>query len=288
VIAQENLSRIACIRVPYDTILVSILIHGDTTPTWAGASVRIDELVIVSGGETVHARTDGASHWCAIWFPVAEFKLFKNALTGETPDLPGAVSIWRPPQASRDRLLGLLTAAARAVHRQWVPLTVDQAAHGLEQQLIHALLECLVEPPVMVERPAANRRRNLAARFESLLESWRETNRQISEFSEALGVSSRALQRSCKCNLGLNPKSYLRLHQMHWAHRAIQDDSSKALRVSDLAKRYGFRTAGEFARSYREIFGELPSWSLRGGGPRRNRARPPAGRSPKHGNGLAV
>jgi AraC-like DNA-binding protein len=124
-----------------------------------------------------------------------------------------------------------MTATARAAHRQWMVLTMDEAAHGLEQQLIHSVLECLVEPPVMVERPAANRRRDLAARFEILLQRWRKANRQISEFCEALGVSDRALQRSCQRNLGMSPNSYLHLHQ---AHRALQDDQSRVPRVSDL------------------------------------------------------
>jgi AraC-like DNA-binding protein len=231
VIVQENLSRIACIRVPHDAILVAILIDGDTSFTWAGASVGAGELVTVCGGEFLHARTDGASQWGAIWFPLAEFKLFKSALAGETLDLPGAVSIWRPPQVAKERLLRLMTATARAAHRQWMALTMDEAAHGLEQQLIHSVLECLVEPPVMVERPAANRRRDLAARFEILLQRWRKPNRRISEFCEALGVSDRALQRSCQRNLGMSPRSYLHLHQ---AHRALQDDQSRVPRVSDL------------------------------------------------------
>ena len=288
VVVQENLSRIACIRVPHNTMLVAILIDGDTSPTWAGTSVGTDELVTVRGGEFLHTRTDGASHWCAIWLPVAQFELFNSALTGKTPDLPGAVSIWRPPQVPRDRLLKLITAAVRAAHRQWIALTMDEAAHGLEQQLIHSLLECLVEPPVMVEPPAANRRRRLVVRFELLLQSWREANRRISEFSRALGVSARTLQRSCQYNLGMSPKTYLRLHRIHQAHRAIQNGPPQTLRVSDLVKRYGFRTAGEFARSYRETFGELPSWSLRSGGPRRSRAHPTRSRFTKRDKGLTV
>jgi AraC family ethanolamine operon transcriptional activator len=263
---RENLPRIAFIRTPDNTVLLSIPLGGQTVPVWAGIKIPADELIVVCGGESLHTRTDGASHWCAILLPLPEFMRFHRAVTGETSKLLGAVSVWRPPPSARNTLLQLVTAAARAAQTQSVAVTMDQAVHGLEQQLIHCTLDCLVGPPVIVEKATAHRQRELASRFESLLQSQREGNLPALYLAGTLGISDRALRRCCELHCGMSPKSYFRLYRMQWAYRALQNGASQALRVSDLAERYGFRHPSRFARAYHELFGELPSWTLRGGG----------------------
>jgi AraC-like DNA-binding protein len=59
--------------------------------------------------------------------------------------------------------------------------------------------------------------------------------------------------------------AYLRLHRMQSARRALRDGAPDTLRISGVAGRYGFRSASRFAGAYRDLFGELPSWTLRRG-----------------------
>jgi AraC family ethanolamine operon transcriptional activator len=268
---RENLPRIAFIRIPDNTVLLSFPLGGQTAPVWAGFKIPAEELIVVCGGESLHTRTDGASHWCAIRLSLPEFMRLRRAVTGETSRLPGAICTWRPQRSARNTLFQLLTAASRAAQAQSVVLTMDQAVHGLEQQIIHCTLNCLTGAPAIVETPTAHRQRELASRFEALLQCHRQRKLPAPYLAGTLGVSGRALRRCCELHLGMSPLSYIRLHRMHWAYRALQNGASHALRVSDLAERYGFRHPSRFARAYRELFGELPSWTLRGGRPRNRR-----------------
>jgi AraC-like DNA-binding protein len=271
VTVEENLPRIAFIRVPDNTVLLSFLLSGQTVPLWAGHKILADEIIVVRGGESLHTQTGGAIHWAAIQYPLQEFMRLRRAVTGETSKLPGAISVWRPPTSARNTLLQLIVAAVRAAQTRWVALTTEQAAHGLEQQLIHCAFRCLTGSPVIVEAPAVHRGRKLASRFEALLQGDKEGKLRAANLAEALGVSVRMLRSNCKLHLGVGPMRYVHLRRMQSAHRALRSARSRALRVSDLALRHGFHSPGRFAKAYRELFGELPSWTLRGGGLRNRR-----------------
>ena len=267
VTVEENLPRIAFIRIPDNTVLLSFLLGGRTAPVWAGYKILADEMIVVRGGEVLHTRTDGAIHWAAIQYPLQEFMRFRRAVTGETSRLREAICVWRPPRSARNTLLELVAAAVRAAQTRWVALTTDQAVHGLEQQLIHCSFRCLAGTPATVEDPTGYRSRELASRFEALLQAQKDDTLRAGNLAAALGVSDRTLRSCCKLHFGVGPMRYIHLRRMQSVYRALRSGGSQTLRVSDLARRYGFRNAGRFAKAYRELFGELPSWTLRRAAP---------------------
>ena len=61
----------------------------------------------------------------------------------------------------------------------------------------------------------------------------------------------------------MSSTSYLRLRRMSLVYRALWRGDPDAASVSEVARRYGFRNLGRFAASYRALFGELPSATLR-------------------------
>ena len=66
-----------------------------------------------------------------------------------------------------------------------------EAAHGLEQQSIHALVECLSTGPAHATPPATLRHQDIVVRFEGLLQAQPERDLRIGEICAALGVSER-------------------------------------------------------------------------------------------------
>ena len=90
----------------------------------------------------------------------------------------------------------------------------------------------------------------------------------MSQLRAALGVSDRWLRWCCEQHLGMGPITYIRLHRMQSANRVLRQGDPRTLRVSDVAKRFGFRSLGRFASAYRERYGELPSETLRDGSDR--------------------
>jgi AraC-like DNA-binding protein len=145
-------------------------------------------------------------------------------------------------------------------------LTDAEAAHGMEQQLIDALIQCLTAGPAEQEASAAGRHRCILARFEDLLLA--DASLGMTEICAELGISDRLLRACCKEHLGMGPNRYVRLHRMQQVHRALQSGNIDTASVSEIAERHGFRDPGRFATNYRAVYGEVPSATLRRNSPR--------------------
>lgn len=86
---------------------------------------------------------------------------------------------------------------------------------------------------------------------------------QITDLCRAAGVSERALQYAFKEVMGLSPRDYLVRVRLHRVRQALLAASPRTSTVSVEALKCGFWHFGEFSRSYRDCFGELPSQTLR-------------------------
>ena len=148
-------------------------------------------------------------------------------------------------------------------------LVGGEAAHGLEQQLIHALVECLSTGSADEVTPATRRHRDIVARFEGLLQTQPERNLRIGEVCAALGVSARSLLVCCEEQLGMGPAEYARRGRMQLVHHTLCRGGPDAVSISEVVRRHGFRGLGHFAANYRALFGELPSATLRRGSGRK-------------------
>jgi AraC family ethanolamine operon transcriptional activator len=168
-----------------------------------------------------------------------------------------------PRPAMGRHLRHLHAAAIGSVESRSPAFIGGEAAHGLEQQLIDALVESLSKGSAIEVTAAARQHQDLAVRFEALLETQPERSLRMGEISGALGVSARTLRVCCEEQLGMSATEYLRRRRMQLVHRALRNGDPDAARISAVARRYGFRSLGRFAANYRALFGELPSATLR-------------------------
>jgi AraC-like DNA-binding protein len=260
--AEEHLPRIAFVAVPADAVLIVLPIGGGSSPIWGGIAMRAGEIITLGPDQRLHARTDGPCRWSTIRLPARELARYGRALSGAGFSVPQCVARWQPPSAARRELRELHRAAIRAAEIRAGLLADGQAAHGLEQQLIHALVDCLsAEPPD--EDMSEQRRRDVLARLEDLLEM--QPFLRVAEICAASGVSNGMLRNSCEEHLGVSPSSYLRLYRMQQVHRALRSGNPDSASVAEVAGRYGVRDLGRFAASYRAFYSELPSATLRRG-----------------------
>lgn len=255
---EEQLARIAVVEVSPATVLVSLPVGDGPSPVWGGVATLKNEILTIGPGERLHARTDGPCRWSTIRAPLEGLLHYGRAITGARFPIPVGIAQWRP--TGRD-LHNLHRAAIRTAEARSATLADRDAAYGLEQQLLHALIECLTDGPAQQESPGARRRRNLVARFETLLEDG--PLRDLNEISRVLGVSSRLLRACCRTHLGLSPSGYRRRRAMQQVHLALRGGAVGPASVSAVAMRNGFRDLGRFAGRYRALYGELPSATLR-------------------------
>src|SRR6516165_7919027 len=157
---EEALSRIAFVAVPAGMVLVSFSIDGGPSPVWGGIEVRTGEILTLGPDQRVHAKTLGSAHWGAIQVPDQQLARYGRALNGARFVVP-PVARWRPPPAVVRQLRNLHRAAIRMAEARAGALTDLQAAHGLEQQLLQALIECLADGAEEEKATGRRHRRHL-------------------------------------------------------------------------------------------------------------------------------
>lgn len=262
-LTEENLSRVAFMSVPADIVQIIFPITALPLPTFSGIAARSGEIVTLGPGERAYARTVGPSEMGTIWLPVKELSRYGSALTGGPLTVPPAVQRWRPSAQAARRLRSLHAAATRTAIKNPQAVVDVEAAHGLEQQLVHAIVECLAGNSTNTDARSGRRHLDIMARFEQLLHAQPARNVPIAEICTALGVSQRLLRSLCAMHLGMGPVAYGRLRRMTLARRALRRGEGTATGVAEMARRYGFRSPGRFAVSYRAAFGESPSATVR-------------------------
>ena len=84
----------------------------------------------------------------------------------------------------------------------------------------------------------------------------------ITEICNALHTSERTLHYAFNEVYGVSPKHYIKAQRLFAAYSDLHT-AVHLVRVSDIANHYGFLDMSYFAKDYREMFGELPSDTLK-------------------------
>lgn len=84
----------------------------------------------------------------------------------------------------------------------------------------------------------------------------------IREICEHNDVALRTLNRAFRERFGIGPKSYLKRQRLSAVRTELLVSRSDAL-IADVANKWGFWHMGQFARDYKNLFGELPSETLK-------------------------
>jgi AraC-like DNA-binding protein len=254
----EDLARIAFISVPARRVRISLPIRSGAALFRDGNPSSTDEIVIHGPGQRIHERTEGRCRWRIIWFPTQDLVEYGRAMIGAAFDDPFGVDHWRPTHEALRRLNRLHDNAIRMSHDRPLVTAQTDAMRGLEMDLIAILMECMQGAPTDASSRANDRHTEIMGRFEDLLRASPERPPSVADVCAALGVADRTLRMCCEAYLGMGPRLYMRLRNMHLARRVLRQADPGSMRISEVAHRFGF-DLGRFAASYRDQFGELPS-----------------------------
>jgi len=167
--------------------------------------------------------------------------------------------IFTSPPSAIAKLQRLHAAAGDLAENVPEIIANPDAARGLEQELIEAMVGCL--------DPRQRRDNSLAQGQHAIVmrRFWRvvEQPLYIPEICKAIKLPSRTLRMCCQEHLGMGPKRYLLLRRMHLARRALRQVGPDAASVTDIATRFGFWQLGRFSVQYQSLFGESRSATLR-------------------------
>jgi transcriptional regulator GlxA family with amidase domain len=101
------------------------------------------------------------------------------------------------------------------------------------------------------------------ARLEAVLTTHSRPQLNMSALCAAIGVPERTLRMCCAEFLGMGPTRYLLLRRLNMARSALRRANPANASVAEIARAYQFHEPGRFAVTYRTVFGEKPSTTLR-------------------------
>src|SRR5262249_9736941 len=126
-----------------------------------------------------------------------------------------------------------LHAAARFLAEEAPEIIANaQAARGLEQSLIEALVGCLGRAEARECSSSHRRHYAIIRRFHAALDEGRGRALYLPELCAAIGVSQRTLRRCCYDQFGIGPSRFLLLRRMHMARRALREADAAASSTS--------------------------------------------------------
>jgi AraC-like DNA-binding protein len=169
------------------------------------------------------------------------------------------------PEAHRGRLLGTLWKALA-----WAPSNGSEATFGrlprsVEVAMIEAIADWIIEADQLNYSETVNRKSELRIVRDSL-RTIREAGCSlltIADLCQVAGVGKTRLHQAFSEIYGISPGMYLHRLRLTSIREKLLSEEAPPRSVKDVAIQHGFLSSGQFARTYREMFGELPGQTLR-------------------------
>jgi len=207
-------------------------------------------------------QTSGIAFSGFMSLPVEDFVSAGATMVGCDLTPPKDSSIFRPPPHALAKLRRLHAAAGHLAEKAPEVIANPDAAYGLEQALIEAMVSCLGKNETREDSVAQRQHELIMRRFRRVVEENPDQPLYIPELCKAIGVSERTLRVCCQEQLRVGPKRYLLLRRLHLARHALRRGLPDTSTVTEIATRYGFWHFGRFAGEYQSLFGEPPSVTL--------------------------
>jgi AraC-like DNA-binding protein len=259
----DNLPRIAHIAGWGGRAVIAFRTEAGPSLLSSGIEMKPTNIVRYSEGQDYYRRSSGFAAYGSMSLPLAEMAAFGEALAAIDLTPPRDAMLITPLQAPMARLQRLHAAAGDLAERAPEIIANPDAARGLEQALIEALVGCLASREDRESSIAQGQHAIVMRRFRRVIEENPEQPLYIPEICKAIRVSGRTLRMCCQEHLGMGPKRYLLLRRLHLARRALRQAQPNTTTVTETAARFGFWQLGRFAVEYQSLFGEPPSATLR-------------------------
>jgi AraC-like DNA-binding protein len=259
---SDNLPRISHIAGWGGRAVIAFRTRPGPSLLSSGVEMQSTNIVRYSEGQSYYRRSSGLASYGSMSLPVEDAAAFGEAMAGFDLMPPRDAMLVTPPAAAMARLQRLHAAAGHLAEEAPEIIANPDAARGLEQALIEAMVECLGHQEGRANSLAQRQHAIVMRRFWRVLEETPEQPLYIPEICKAIRVSDRTLRVCCQEQLRVSPKRYLLLRRMHLARRALRQAAPDTASVTDIATRHGFWQLGRFAGEYQSLFGESPSATL--------------------------
>jgi AraC family ethanolamine operon transcriptional activator len=247
---------------PEAVTLAVILERGPSLTKW-GLDIQAHDLVVYPVRSEQEARCRGMTRYAVLKAPLEVLQQRAAAFEHLADERCWSVEArLRPARAA-----AIAQEIARRLERlmRLGPGLEPQAQAGLRDEALEGFLTAVAEAG---DREPGRQVRINSARILRQVEDYLDdrTGRgvPIPELCQALGLSRRTLNRAFEEGLGVGPRTYLRLRALSSARKALVAGRQAGASVTPVALDHGFWELGRFSVTYRTMFGESPSQTLRG------------------------
>jgi AraC family ethanolamine operon transcriptional activator len=243
----------------------SISIALETAGTgFCGGTLLQDRIVLVSSGPSMpELRTPERHDIAVLTVPTEALQALASLDEADIDALaPGRTWLVKLSGPRYEALKAFVLTSFYNAERAHGALAWPQARKTLHDALLLELVDVARHPPEPACPNSAARRR-IVDRVRELAIAKQDAPLTVLDVCKAVGASRRKLQYCFEETLGTHPAYYLRVLRLNAVRRELRRHSPTTACVSDIAYQWGFWHLSRFATHYRQLFGELPSETLK-------------------------
>ncbi len=257
---SENIARIAYFSLPPERAIFAFPTAA-ASATWNGLELRFGDVLFCGHGKRAHHWTTGHGEWGLVSLPFELLATCGRALTGGEMTPPPYGQALRSPHAGH--LIRLHSKVCRLAEVRRHLISSAEVMRSMEQEFLHTLVRCLASDETDGRDKTRCHHAEIMLRFEDALRARRGPQLDVPDLCAALGVAERTLRMCCADFLGVSPTRYFLLRRLNKARSALRQADPVTASVAEIARSCEFSEPGRFAVTYRSVFGEAPSATLR-------------------------
>jgi AraC family ethanolamine operon transcriptional activator len=231
---------------------------------FSGNGHPLDEvsLMINRPGDEFYIINASSSPWFSAYIP---YKALAGASGDATTLVPLMQGIVQVPLQRIQRFRSFIAQFGEAVQRAVTDFESAAAKRAAEKKLVPEIRNLLAVPreagPTHGRHPVP--RAQIIRRSMDFVDQHEGEYLSVEQLADAACVSERTLRDAFQNYFGLSPVRYLNRRTLHQVRSALKAADPSIETVTKIAAQFGVWQLGRFARDYRDLFGELPSESLR-------------------------
>jgi AraC-like DNA-binding protein len=222
-------------------------------------------ILVLKPGSDFCLSVKGPHKWCTIFVPTQILARGGDPLNLSTIDEKATCRVIRlNPQLAgqvKSFIKEIEFAALSSLDFEATPAATIAAAQAVKLVSL-VVAERQDGEPERDGRPRFSRQ-EIIRRCKGLREERRGKRVKVGEMAARAGVSERTLQTAFKEYFGVGPTRYLQLMRLWQIRSALRMAQTDRKTVTEILADYGEYEFGRFAARYRQLYGELPSQTLR-------------------------
>lgn len=246
-----------------DSYLIYLPLSDTCEYVLNGMVIEKNAFAILEPGSEFCLSTKLEHDWCSIFIPRDKLDCCLGSEERRTASGQMICRTTHPNPLLADQfrssVLGILTAASSSPGFEQSLAAERASAHLME--LGSAILGCEQDRKIQPAGRPRLSRGEIIRRAEGIFEERDQVS--IPELATAAQVPERTLRKAFNEYFGVSPTRYLQLRNLHAIYRALRVAEPDETSVSQVFIAHGEWEFGRVAGRYRQLFGELPSETLR-------------------------